>query len=97
MKRAVYLITESAHGNTNNVGTMMQQVQKRTARKLFQEGEMIYLCPCNMHFDSAWQTPIVISKAESLGFTFDQLCNDYEYFNCDSERGRYVRFYVKCK
>ena len=84
---------------SSTAGTMMQQVQKRTARKMFHEGEAIYLCSCNMHFDSAWQTPIVISKevGKSLGYTFDQLCDNYEYYNCDSERGRYAHFYVKCK
>lgn len=84
---------------SSTMGTMMQQVQKRTARKLFQEGETIYLLPCNMRFDSVWQSPLAISNdvSRSLGYTFDQLCNNYEHYNCDSERGRYVRFYVKCK
>lgn len=84
---------------SSTMGTMMQQVQKRTARNMFHEGEVIYLCPCNMRFDSAWQTPLAISNEVGMahGYTFDQLCNNYEHYNCDSERGRYVCFYVKCK
>lgn len=84
---------------SSTLGCMVQQVQKRTARNMFHEGEVIYLCPCNMRFDNVWQKPFEISNVSGAwyGYTFDQLCNNYEHYNCDSERGRYVRFYVKCK
>jgi hypothetical protein len=31
------------------------------------------------------------------GYTFDQVCNDYETYNCDNERGRYIHFFVKAE
>lgn len=72
-----------------------QQIQKRTARKLYNEGKYIYLQSSNMQFDSMWQRPCIVSKKES-DMDFDALCNEFEYYNCDKERGKWIRFYVQC-
>lgn len=74
----------------------MQQIQKRTARKLFDEGKTIYLQSCNMTFDNIWSAPIPIDRRSSGGLrTFDGICRDFVYYNCDCERGYYPRFFIK--
>jgi len=75
----------------------VRQIQKRTARKLFYEGETIYLQSSNLHFDNIWQFACDINKSRaSYGETFDTICNAWVYYNCDNERGKYIHFYVKC-
>jgi len=75
----------------------VKQVQKRTARKLFDDGRTIYLHASNMMFDNMWQHPMPCEKNgySFVGYTFDQICDSYATYNCDSERGRYIKFYVK--
>lgn len=81
---------------SNDLKCQVQQVQKRTAKKLFYAGVNIYLQSSNMRFDNFWQKPMPIDKSQ-LGYkdTFDRICNCYKYYNCDCERGYYIRFYVK--
>ena len=74
----------------------VQQIQKRTARKLFNSGATIYLQPCNLTFDNFWSKPMAVDR-KSIGLrTFDGVCREFEFYNCDNERGQYPRFYVKC-
>jgi hypothetical protein len=81
---------------SNDLQCEVQQIQKRTARKLYDAGKTIYLHPCNMRFDNAWQTPMPANRNQkTYDWTFDILCDDYKYYNCDYERGYYIRFYVK--
>ena len=72
-----------------------QQIQKRTARKLYNEGKYIYLQSSNMPFDSMFQRPCIINKKQTER-EFDDICNEFEYYNCDKERGKWIRFYVQC-
>ena len=75
----------------------VKKISKRTARKLWDEGREIYFHSSNMRFDNAWQHPMPASKDgySFNGYTFDQVCNDYESYNCDNERGKYIHFFVK--
>lgn len=74
----------------------VQQIQKRTARNLFNAGCTIYLLPANMRFDNFWQKPMPTDNT-CIGYreTFDNVCATYAFYQCDCERGYYPRFYVK--
>ena len=74
----------------------VQQIQKRTARKLFDAGKSIFMMPSNLMFDCVWTTPMQTDRSR-LGYhkNFDSICDDFKYYNCDCERGYYIRFYVK--
>jgi hypothetical protein len=50
-----------------------------------------------MMFDNVWQHPMPALKDgySFVGHTFDTVCDSYETYNCDSERGRYIKFYIK--
>lgn len=83
---------------------MFKRIQKRTARRLYNEGEIIYIVPCNVwpDFKGIWIKPMNISKnleEERAGnlyvaMGFDSIINSYEYYNCNYELGYYTAFYV---
>ena len=73
------------------------QIAKQRARRLYEQGKTIYLQSCNMRFNTMWQSAYPMSK-ESCQWgehTFDSLVNEYIYYNCDQERGKYPNFFVK--
>lgn len=75
----------------------MVRISKATAKKLYNAGFNIYLAPCKYRPENCVFTSAVgcsIYTGED-GETFEKLCNAFAYYNCDSERGRYIAFYVK--
>ena len=81
---------------SNDCKCTMVQITKRTAKKLFENGVEIFLQSSNMRFDNMWQKPFNCSQKD-LGYneTFETLINSYSYYNCDSERGKYIHFFVR--
>jgi len=75
---------------------VIQQITKRTAKKYFEAGKNIFLMASNMRFDNMWITPYEVKK-DSMQCTenFDLMCNEFEYYNCDSERGSYIHFFIR--
>jgi hypothetical protein len=74
----------------------IQQIQKRTAKKLFNNGEIIYLQSSNFHPFGAWSTCYDCNKnnVNNNGETFDNIVNNFEYYNCaNNETGLYTTFY----
>jgi hypothetical protein len=73
------------------------QIAKQRARRLYEQGKTIYLQSCNMRFNTMWQSacPINISDKWSDADSFDGIVNDYVYYNCDHERGKYPNYFVK--
>lgn len=74
------------------------QINKTAARKRFENGETIYFTPSKMLFDNPWQYPVNVQKNDKWfkDYSFDKICNQYEYYNCDAERGKYIHFFVRC-
>ena len=73
----------------------IKQIQKRTAKKLFETGETIYTTACNMHPFGVWTTCYVIKKDIDNKDTFDTIVNNFEYYNCNNETGLYTTFYKR--
>ena len=73
----------------------IKQIQKRTARKLFEAGETIYLQSSNFHPFGVWSQCIDIKKDINDNDSFDSIVNSFEYYNCSNEQGLYVSFYKK--
>lgn len=77
----------------------VRQIRKDTARKLFTNYVTIYLLSSNMAFDNVWQEPYRLNRNSydmaGRKYTFESICNNYRYFNCDGERGKEIKFYVK--
>lgn len=75
----------------------VKQINIIKAKKLFEQGKTIYLKCSNMMFDSFWQGPCPIVKNGNPWFkdNFDTIVNDFKYYNCSYETGRYPNFFVE--
>ena len=73
----------------------MVKIRKNTARKLFNEGHELTIIPCNCSPNGAWLTGFRICKTYLENSDFDRLINEFEYYNCNSELGRYTHFYIE--
>jgi hypothetical protein len=84
----------------------MTKINKPKARKLFNEGKPFYVQSCNMTPINPWQSAYLYDSdniqdwknhcnmLQTTTPAFDSLVNNYEYYNCDHERGRYSSFYI---
>lgn len=69
-----------------------KRVNKATARKAYNNGLRVILCPCNLRPGSPWYCELDISgKAPA---TFEAQVNAFEYYNLNRETGRYTAFYI---
>ena len=85
-------------GKLYNETVTITQVQKRTAKKLFEAGETIYLQSSNFHPFGVWSRCMDTNKnnVNCVGYTFETVVNDFEYYNCTcNETGKYTTFYKK--
>ena len=75
----------------------LYRVDKRVARRLYNAGEDIWLCPCNMKPSHSWGMACLENKdfVGNKNHTFEEVVKWYEWYNCNTETGRYVAFYVK--
>ena len=77
----------------------MKRINKRQARKAWNDGQSIIICPCNLRPNNYWNgnTWISKSKFESLGYDtdFDKIVDLHTYYNCtNSETGKYCAYYI---
>ena len=77
----------------SNEGNTWERVTKKQARAAYNSGLTILLCPSKMRPFTPWHLEAYVDN----GFcdTFDAVVNGFEYYNCNSETGRYTAFYVK--
>ena len=71
------------------------RINKTKARNLFNQGIDIMIVPCNVapDYSNMWIQPYMINN--QAGFSFDQLINNFEYYNCnDNETGLYTAYYI---
>ena len=88
----------------NYNGNTYTQVQKRTAEKLFNNGGTVYIIACNANPCSPWINGFYELSLELLSKHNDYIpeydndfrkhVNSYEYYNCNSELGKYSHFYI---
>lgn len=70
----------------------MKQINKSAARKLYKEGKPFTIVPCKMSPNSQFA---VHMKAGWMWRNFDNFYNEFSFYNCTNETGRYPRFYVE--
>lgn len=83
-------------------GKTYRQIKKDTARKLFAAGKEIALLQCKANPFYIFNDFITISPELPFGslenFTFekqfDSCVNSFEWYNCNSELGKYANFFV---
>ena len=69
----------------------MCRVQKRTAKRLYYEGNVVYLCPCKMRPGEPWYPEVGVSLGDG---DFEMLVNEFAAHNCSIETGREIDYYV---
>lgn len=70
------------------------RIRKDVARRLFNDGRIIYLTPSKIVAtdSSPWIKPYPISNR--AGHDFDDLVSNYEFYNCCWELGYYTNFWT---
>ena len=68
-----------------------KRINKSVARKLYNTGRQFWITPVNMPFKNGLLVDPM--REPYSGFTFDNLCNSFTYYNCNNETGRYCAFY----
>lgn len=71
-----------------------RRVSKRAARSAYERNERITLVPCNYRPFGMWHVGYTTNEHDHDVYTFDQLVNSFEFYNCNNEAGRYASFYV---
>lgn len=85
-------------------GFTVEQVNIRKAEKLFNGGQTIFIHPCNMRVNNAYQRPMQIALLDPVNIgcdditnSFKCIVNEFTYYNCDNERGNYPIFFAERK
>lgn len=68
----------------------MKKINKTAARKLYEQKIPFIVVPCNMRPDS-----VFAMKIRHFFKTFNNFYNEYCYYNCNNENGRYPSFYIE--
>ena len=81
--------------NKINIGGY-SRISKSKARKLFVNEEKFYIFPCKVSPLNHWGLGMDVECGLwGVGKEFDKFVNEYEYYNCNNELGKYSAFYVK--
>lgn len=69
------------------------RISKQAAKKRYEAQQHVIIIPCKCVPGNAWS---IGNRMYNVGGrTFDQYVNEWSYYNCNSELGRYPAFYVK--
>lgn len=74
------------------------RINKATARKMYERGESLLACPCNLRPGRPWHPEVHIygGMVSVYRSTFDEIVNYAEAMNCvNNETGRYFAYYVE--
>ena len=75
-------------------GYTFERIPKNQARRAYQNGLTVILCPCNLNPCSPWGLACPVNSAAGA-YGFDEVVNGFEIYNCiDRETGRYAAYYI---
>ena len=77
-------------------GIYVTRRTKKAAEKDYNAGYTVYIVPVNMPLRSMWSEPARANKEgyDYINKTFQQICNSVEYYQCNAECGRYLKYYT---
>lgn len=79
--------------NYSDGGFTFKRVNKATARRAYNNGLQVVMCPCNLIPGAPWHPEIPVDSKS--GATFETTLNAFEYYNIRGrETGRYTAFYI---
>lgn len=79
----------------------LKRINKKKARRLYNEGKTIYITRCKVSVFSELFPPFILEKKNyhseypELIPTFDNIINEFEYYNCCPELGYYAAYYIE--
>lgn len=74
-------------------GFTFERVNKKQARKAYNNGLRVVVCPVNLRPGYPWYPEISVSGKS--GATFEEMLNAFIYYNIrDNETGKYPAFYI---
>ena len=68
------------------------RINKSAARKLYNAGKEFLIIPCKCRPGGAWLTGFTVNSNNSA-VSFDSYINEFTYYNCNNELGKYPAFY----
>lgn len=68
-----------------------EKITKTQARQRHAEGRTVYVTASKVNPYSKWIPPYEIPKE----MDFEKFCNEYYFYNCNSETGKRIIFYKK--
>ena len=72
-----------------------KRINKTQAKNLYKNNKEVYLLPSNVRIGSKWIKPTKIKYNDNVGDAFDSICNEYQFYNCNSEVGKNIWFYMR--
>lgn len=69
-----------------------QRVSKPMAKQLYEEGNEVYMLPCNIRPEGMWFQPVLMPMEE---LSFDKIVNAFRWYNCNKAMGYYPAFYIR--
>lgn len=77
-------------------GEIYTRVNKTKAKKLYNEGYNILVMPCNYgQLNNLWTIDVEINNRSNKDF--NNVINEFIYYNCNNEVGKYPNFYINEK
>ena len=70
-----------------------KRITKAEAFKEYKNGNTIYLIPVKLTPGGFWNPEIPIKNDSPR--KWESIINEFEFYNCDYERGYYTAFYIK--
>jgi len=83
----------------NKNGFEFIRIDKKKAKRAYNNNLTVIFCPVNLSPFSPWGLDMPMNK-ENLNcnyISFDKLLNEFEYYNCNNETGKYTAFYIPVK
>ncbi len=75
-------------------GSILVKVSRKVAHKLYSQKQDFIMVPEKMRPDSQFARHITRSSFERLAdVDFDYICDNFSYYNCNSETGNKPAFY----
>ena len=77
-------------------GKYYRRISKAAARKAYNNGVAVVLCPVNLHPFRALYFGGTRKIENDPEYTFDKLVNAATYYNCmNAETGKYLAYYIE--
>lgn len=79
-------------GLVNGRPTTLKQISKSAAKVCYLSGIPVWFQSSQMRPFNNWQDAFLYEKYTE---SFEQICKNFMFWNCDANRGTYINFYKK--